>query len=161
MLWTDGRSGAAGCVAGNFVLSQLNDGTIKRLKGTMFESSSALLIGRVCATDEYLQPPIVHWANASWDQHVEMKQDAAAAGKKLAYLFITASSDPAEVRYWRVPGSVVEAAFELRCKNKRGDTCAVHISAEKSNYYVGKVDVTKYFKTVEVNPAQARRLRDA
>src|SRR5438093_13323406 len=96
MLWDDGRSGAAGCAAGNIALHELEarEGPIKKIKGTTFESAKALIVGRVCASDAYLEEPILHWANASWDQHLELTRAAKDAGKELIYLFITASSDP-------------------------------------------------------------------
>ena len=162
-LWNDGRSGAAGCTAGNLALANLRrvESPLTKLKGTTFESAAAFIIGRVCATDEYLREPILHWANASWDQHVELKRAAQEARKELIYLFITASNDPPAIRYWRVPADAVEAAMVGRGKNRRGEVCAIHIAVDDGRHLIGKTDVTRHCTTVKLDEAAARELHAA
>src|SRR4051812_7293065 len=115
MKWVDGRSGVVGGCAGNLALAgfEASEGPLRRVKGTVFEGPRSLLIGRACSS-AYLTDPVLHWANASWEQHVELSREAKGSGKNLCYLFVTASREPVAVRTWRVPGEIVEAVFRSR-----------------------------------------------
>ena len=56
-LWNDGRSGEAGCLAGNLVLAHLRDTqgeSFSERKGTTFRGRTSIWVGRVCSTDAYL-----------------------------------------------------------------------------------------------------------
>ncbi|MDQ3441051.1 MAG: hypothetical protein M3478_11960 [Planctomycetota bacterium] len=156
-IWNDGRSGVSGCFAGNVALAGLQrvKGPIEKVKGTCFEGPSTVLIGRVCSSDGYLTEPVLHWANTSWDQHQEMKARANERGKDLAYLFVTASKDPPVVRYWNVPGKVVEAAMAAREKNQVGATCAIHITGDDKEHFLGATKVTEFHEAVTLAGPEA------
>ena len=162
-LWDDGRSGPAGCVAGNIALGSLpgSDRPIRKLKGTLFETRRQFLIGRACSTDSYLAEPVLHWANASWDQHTDMAREAGSAGKELAYLFITATREPPSVQTWLVPATVVEKAFEARQKDRRGQMCAIHIVSAGNRHLLGGSDITGFHQALGLSNAETTRLRQA
>ena len=162
-VWNDGRSGMAGCFAGNVALGALElvEASIEKVKGTCFEGAHSVLVGRVCSSDGYLTEPVLHWANTSWDQHQEMKARAKQQGKKLFYVFVTASKDPPVVRYWKVPGSVVETAMTAREKNRAGATCAIHITGDESNHYLGPTKVTEFHDAVTLTGPDAAAMSRA
>lgn len=162
-VWDDGRSGEAGRVAGNLVLAELDktERPIAKLKGTVFESAKALLVGRVCSSSEYLAGDVLHWANVSWDQHREVADEAKSRGKRFEYLFITASSDPPVVRFWRVPADTVATYLADRGKKSRGETCALHIVEDAGRQLLGRHDVTAFHGQVTVAGARAAELQQA
>ncbi len=162
-IWDDGRSGAAGQAAGNVALEviQRSEGHVQKLKGTVFESDRSILIGRVCSSDEYLADPVLHWANASWDQHEEIRRHAKESGKAFAYLFVTVSKNPIALKFWKVPADVVEKVFVERERNRRGSTCAIHINGSGARRFIGKTDVTKYQVDVALRPAHAACLTES
>jgi hypothetical protein len=154
-VWDDGRTGAAGRLAGNIALEDLarKHGPWRKVKGTVFESARELVIGRVCSSDDYLTAPIVHWANGSWDQHVELQNLAGSRGNALNYLFVTATRQPPTVTYWHVPAPVVEAEFIARGRNAHRSTCALHIIADGDRNYLGKGEVTAHRHVVVLDDA--------
>ena len=162
-VWDDGRSGPVGCAAGNVALAWLGNSArpIRKLKGTVFESRHELLIGRICSTDSYLSEPLLHWANASWDQHTEMAREAGAAGKELAYLFVTSTREPASVHTWHVPAAIVESAFVNRQRDHRGRTCAIHIVASQNRHLLGGTDVSGLHATANLSKSDVARLNEA
>ena len=159
-LWNDGRSGEAGCAAGNMVLGHLaNTGVaFRKVRGTTFESPESIWIGRVCATDSYLSPGVSHWANISFDQHRELMADAAANHRSLIYLFITAMELPASVHYWRVPGEIIDRTLSEHAKAHRGAVYGMHIVEAHGRYRIGQHDVTEYHHSVPLNERASARL---
>ena len=159
-LWNDGRSGTAGCAAGNMALRSLqrSESPVQKLKGTVFETARRLLIGRVCSSDSYLSEPLLHWANASWDQHSEIGREAQRLGKEFSYLFITACRQPPAVHTWLVPAAYVDAIFLARGRNRRGATCALHIIAEQGQHRLGAADVSRHHLTLSLVPADVEQL---
>lgn len=158
-LWEDGRSGEAGCVAGSIALRSLGV-PVEKLKGTVFQTAQSVLIGRVCSTDSYLSEPVLHWANASWDQHKEMAGEAASSGRELLYLFITAAGEPASVQIWLVPGAVVESVFVSRQKNRRGQTCAIHIVSDDARHVLAGTEITQFHKRLTLRPSEVAELSE-
>ncbi len=144
LLWIDGRSGIDGCIAGNAALDILAraEGPIARVKGTVFESANAILVGRVCANADYLGSAILHWANTSWDQHEDLRRLASDNSKELAYLFVTSTLKSLE--FWRVPGKVVEDFIRSKGKARRGSTCAIHIVDDEHRHRIGAIDVSMF-----------------
>ena len=159
-IWNDGRSGIAGCFAGNIALAAISSGEhdIEKLKGTTFSTPRELIIGRVCASDGYLGGSVLHWANVSWDQHCDLEREARSQKKQLLYLFVTASGDPSGIHYWRVPGSIVRLAIEQRERNHRGATAAVHILASGERNLLGTTDISAMRSSVALSDLQARSL---
>jgi hypothetical protein len=159
-LWNDGRSGEAGCAAGNLVLADLAQGGIafRKVRGTTFESPESIWIGRVCATDSYLSPGVAHWANISFDQHRELMADAASNQRSLVYLFITAMESPPSVHYWRVPGEIIDRLLTEQGKAHRGGVYGMHIVEAHGRYRIGQHDVSEYHRAVSMNERASTKL---
>lgn len=161
-IWKDGRSGLAGCIAGNIALqATFAEAEVRKLKGTTFITPSFLIVGRVCASDDYLGGAVLHWANLSWDQHCELERRAKSQEKQLLYLFVTASSTPAAVHCWRVPGEMVKAAIEERGKNSPGATAAIHILWTGDRHLLGDADITALHTAVSLSAEQSRLLAES
>jgi hypothetical protein len=161
--WNDGRSGVAGCIAGNIAINAINSEQkpIRKLKSTIFDTNEHIIIGRVCASDDYLIGSVLHWANLSWDQHCEIERDAARERKRFLYLFVTASADPVGVRYWLVPADIVRLAIQKRGKDYRGATAAIHIVDDDGRHVLGNADVTSLHAEAALTNEQAQSLLDA
>lgn len=159
-LWDDGRSGEAGCAAGNIALGHLASQGMRfrKVRGTTFESSDAIWISRVCSSDSYLSGGVAHWANISWDQHRDMLSEAQANNRSLIYLFVTGTEKPAAVHYWRVPAQVVECVLVQQGKNSRGATYGLHLIHDNGTYRIGEFDVTQYHAAVPLASNAAERL---
>jgi hypothetical protein len=165
-LWKDGRSGPAGCVAGNLVLADIErfGESLALFKGTTFTGQSALYVGRVCAKDDYLQEGMLHWANLSPSQH----QALSHHGKELFYLFITATREPA-IHYWKVPGRVL-GRFIGTLPIKRSDhSCWIRIREENGKQFLeggnqtkGKgPEVTQYHHEIPLGRHETAALKTA
>src|SRR5258707_12037136 len=108
-IWTDGRSGIVGGIAGDLVLNDLTRTQglqFMARKGTTFHAGNKLVVGRVCSSDSYLGGRDVHWANLSLEQHREVMAEAHRGGLELIYLFITALFNQPEIHYWTIPGDI-------------------------------------------------------
>lgn len=169
-LWNDGRSGPAGCFAGNLVLSDLEKAgdKIAARKGTTFTGKNNIFIGRVCATDDYLQKGLLHWANISHNQHRMLASEANRQGKELCYLFITGTQHPAAVHYWKVPSNLVEEVLLSLPVKSSDESCAVRICEENGKeVFVGDrrlhqgLDVTQHHHKIVLGPEEVAAFQKA
>jgi hypothetical protein len=164
-LWDDGRSGAAGCLAGNLVLAHLRDAageSFSERKGTTFFGSGAIWIGRMCSTDAYLYGRDRHWANLSLEQHREISHEAGLEGRSVKYLFITALAGQPVIHYWTIPGALVERAAFSDSRHAADYVYALHIREhDDGRFYLETEDVTEHHHVLPLNPASSSRLDDA
>jgi hypothetical protein len=169
-LWKDGRSGPAGCVAGNLVLADIEfaGDKLAARKGTTFSGRNCLYVGRVCAKDDYLQKGTRHWANLSPTQHQTLALEAGREDKEMFYLFITATRAPAAVHYWKVPGKVVGKLLRSLPVKPSDDSCWIRIREESGKQFLegGKangleVEVTRYHHEIPLGADQAAALQQA
>jgi hypothetical protein len=169
-LWKDGRSGPAGCVAGNLVLAELEriGDKIAPRKGTTFTGRNNVYIGRVCATDEYLQKGQRHWANLSLSQNQVMAMESSRDGKELCYLFITATHEPPTVHYWKVPGRVISKFLQPFAVKPSDQSCWIRIREENGKQCLegGEaapkgLEVTQYHQEIRLGEGQTATLREA
>lgn len=163
MIWDDGRSGAAGQVAGDVTLGDLEPecGSFRKVRGTVFETDDMLMVGRVCGTDTYLSRGVHHWANISRDQYVKLIHDAREAGKSLRYLFVTATDGPPRVEYWLIPGEILGQILGVRHKSSPGDVLGVHIRCKDGRFFLDDVDVTDHHHVARLDQEQATVLKEA
>jgi len=156
--WIDGRTGAAGRIAGDAVLADLSRalGNIRHVKGTIFETANDRIIGR-CASDQYLLPPEVHWSTYEPDQQNRLAREPSTSRKNLSYLFITLMPDNGSVAYWLIPASVLTAAVS---KTKpRGDGAVfVRIHQRNGRTFLFDTDVTAYRKQLVLDVEQRNRV---
>ena len=160
-IWTDGRSGPAGCLAGNLVLAELaaTEGEFSPRKGTTFRSKKSIWIGRMCSTDAYLFGRDRHWANLSLDQHREVMREASLAGENVKYLFITALAGQPELHYWVVPAAVIEAVAFSNRDQPADFVYSLHIREDsEGRFTVERTNVTQYHHQLELNPKAQTRL---
>jgi hypothetical protein len=164
-LWNDGRSGAAGCLAGNLVLADIRDRERERFaerKGTTFFGSASIWVGRVCSTDAYLSARDRHWANLALEQHREVMSEANVHGWSVRYLFITAQASAPSIHYWIVPGELVERiVFSDQKKFAADYVAAVHIRENERRYQLEGQDITSFHHVLDLNPNDASRLERA
>lgn len=161
--WLDGRSGQSGRYAGNLVLDHLDPGgrRIRHLKGTVFEDETSCWVGRVVADDTYLSQGVLHWANASADQHRELSDYGRATGRELFYLFVTAHVEAKKINYWQVPSAVLERELRRRGKYGRGAVLGLHISARDGRHVLGEEDVTDYHAEFVIDAPASANLASA
>jgi hypothetical protein len=161
--WNDGRSGEAGCIAGNLVLDHLDPSghRIQHIRGTVFGSNDSVWIGRVVGDESYLHHGVLHWANNSWDQHTDWLREVKQTKRKLIYLFITARVSEGAVQYWQVPAAYLTEELERRRKNVRGAVLGLHISLKGDQHLLGLRDVTSLFHEVKIDPGTQAELRAA
>lgn len=161
-VWNDGRSGEAGCLAGNLVLEELArvHGRFTRVKGTTFQSRDAVWIGRFCH-EVYVEWPYCHWANVGVDQLQEMSAYAQSAGKRLVYLFVTAHpTRAAAIAYWAVPADVLREVLDARGRNTARTTFAVHIAFRDGRFEMDQADITRFHGELTPGPDIVSRLRN-
>jgi len=168
-LWKDGRSGAKGCLAGNLVLADLvhKGEKLASRKGTTFTGKNTIYVGRVCSNEDYLSKGQRHWANISPSQHHAVFSEAEGQGKKLFYLFITASNEPATVHYWKVPGKLVGELLGSLPVKPSDDSSWVRIRQQDSRQLLegGKqsdgLEVSQYYHEIQLETEQAAALQRA
>jgi hypothetical protein len=163
-LWKDGRSGLAGCYAGNLALVDIARKHNERLsarKGTTFNGRRALLVGRVCSTDAYLNKGTAHWANLGPEQHAEVATEAKALRKNLVYLFITATAKPPGVHYWALPGELVGRVLPSLPVKEVDKSCHIRIQEKDGRYFLQDLDISKYHSTVSLVDGKASKLTRA
>lgn len=164
-LWNDGRSGTAGCLAGNLVLAQLRDTSQEQFaerKGTTFHGRGSIWVGRICSTDTYLAGRERHWANLSLEQHREVTHEAALEGASVKYLFITALPGQHEIRYWVVPGETVERVAFSAPNLPKDFVYSLHIREnEQGGFFVEGENVSPYHHVLKLNAGSLSRLEQA
>jgi hypothetical protein len=170
MLWKDGRSGPAGCMAGNLVLADIerSGDKIAPRKGTTFTGRKCIYVGRVCAKDDYLQKGTRHWANISPAQHQALTLEGGRQGKDLYYLFITATHEPAAVHYWKVPGKLIGEFLSQLPVKASDESCWIRIREEDGYQYLegGKatlrgLKVTQCHREIPLGTDEAASLQQA
>ena len=161
-IWIDGRSGQIGQFVGDRVLLDLATrlGPVVRRKGTIFETASDLIVGRVCATDRYLLYPEVHWSTFDPGQERALCANRELAGRRFYYLFITGMPCAGAITYWLLPARVLLATIaNIR---PRGDGAVnVRIHEESAKSILNGVDVTRYRHRIELDPDQRAELEAA
>lgn len=142
--WTDQRSGKLGRAAGNQVLSHLSDdfGAIEHIKGTIFRSPSHIIVGRVCAYDDYLQNKVAHFCNMSTTQVEANKAAAQEDRRKLVFLFITVGKTA--IDYWVIPSRVVEDRLKTLTPKPNSTTCFLRVTETGGRFYLGSANITRY-----------------
>jgi len=150
LIWNDKRSGKLGCEVGNQVLEALSEvhGRIRRSKGTVFASDSRQWIARF-SQEVYLTPPICHWANLSWDQHIQFEGLARERERDLFYLFITLAASSDVIDYWEVPADLVEEFIRDRFGDQSDRSITIHIKNIAERYLIDSLDVTSFHRTLE------------
>jgi hypothetical protein len=156
-LWTDGRSGPAGCFAGNLVLAELErlGEKIVPRKGTTFNGENGIYVGRMNTKDDYLNVGTRHWSNLSPKQAKAIATEANSNEKEDFYLFITATKDPTAVHFWNIPGKLVVKLLNTLPVKPSDDSCLVRIREEKGKHLLEgtrplkeAIDVTNYHHQV-------------
>ncbi|MCP4249775.1 MAG: hypothetical protein GY778_22255 [bacterium] len=161
-LWRDRRSGRAGRIAGNLVLSELAHRFREKIhhrKGTTFVSTKHLYVARACGTADYLAKDEAHWCNLSPAQHNEVVREARKQGQKLLIVFITATPD--KVHYWRVPASVTARILSRLTPKPSDKSCFLRIRRRENRFFLEDEDVTKYHTVLEPDDADAAELTAA
>jgi bifunctional DNA-binding transcriptional regulator/antitoxin component of YhaV-PrlF toxin-antitoxin module len=154
-LWTDGRSGRLGQLVGDIVLAELENrfGPVSRRKGTIFQTASELLIGRLCATDRYLVYPEIHWSTFDPGQERQLRAHPELADRKFYYLFITGRPHDRAIVYWLIPARVlITGIAELR--PRRDGAINVRIREDRDKSILNGADVTRYCHRIDLNAAQ-------
>ncbi|HEX8522904.1 MAG TPA: hypothetical protein VF669_11645 [Tepidisphaeraceae bacterium] len=166
-LWNDGRSGPAGCFAGNLVLAHLRDTRQEQFatrKGTTFFGRSSIWVGRVCSTDSYLGGRDKHWANLSFEQHHELAAEARLHGYALNYLFITAQQHQPVIHYWVIPADIIER-LGFAGQHEPNAVFALHIREDEKlspgRYTLETEDVTRYHHVLELRPGEQKKLDES
>jgi hypothetical protein len=158
--WTDGRSGQSGRLAGNIVLEHIDPKRDKIFnhKGTVFIDHAHCWIARVVGDDAYLTTNVLHWANASADQHRELLQFVKDSRRRLEYLFITAHASSQTIQFWRVPAGIIERELKRRGKDGHGAVLGLHISSREGRQMLGDEDVTEYSVVLKIDGATTDEL---
>jgi bifunctional DNA-binding transcriptional regulator/antitoxin component of YhaV-PrlF toxin-antitoxin module len=143
-LWTDGRTGKAGQVAGNLVLSDIAKGLgpIEHWKGTIFVTSTEIIIARVNATTRYLMSPEVHWSTFEPDQERSLRSDPRFTNQKFHYLFVTARERA--VFYWLIPSRVIMVAVEGIAPRRDGAIFVRIREDEEGKTFLYNKEITRY-----------------
>jgi hypothetical protein len=169
-MWKDGRSGLAGCLAGNLVLADIERAgdKIAARKGTTFTGRKSVYIGRVCAKDDYLQKGQRHWANLSRTQHQALAMESSHQGKELVYHFITARHEPPTVHYWKVPGQLIGEFLRPLPVKPSDECCWIRICEENGKQYLegGQatpkgLEVTQCHHEIPLGAGEAAALQQA
>ena len=164
-LWNDGRSGTAGCVAGNLVLAHVRDTQkeeFQERKGTTFRGRASIWIGRMCSTDSYLFGRDRHWANLSLEQHREVTHEASLEGATVKYLFITALAGEPVIHYWIVPSEVIERIAFSDPRLPGDYVYSLHIREDDHEQYILEgEEVSGYHHVLKLPPAAASRVQKA
>lgn len=142
-VWNDNRSGVLGQSIGNRVLNEVSkkEGPAVHRKGTVFSIGDKIYIGRVCASDKYLQKGIVHFCNISPDQHAEFNES------DLHYLFITLMGKTAH--YWKVPAKIIKSEMNNLSPKNETETCFLRICEQDGKYKIGKTNISKYHNSID------------
>jgi hypothetical protein len=160
-LWNDGRSGDAGCLAGNLVLARIRDGkgeVFRERKGTTFRGRASIWVGRICSTDSYLNARDRHWANLSIDQHREIMSEAGLEGSTVKYLFITALMNQPLIHYWVIPGDVIDRVAFAKHQNESEFVYSLHIRENNGRFELEEEDVSSFHQVLQLQPADATKL---
>ncbi len=163
-MWRDGRSGPAGCTAGNLVLAHLEASageTFHERKGTTFRSRDAIWVGRVCSTDAYLSARDRHWANLSWGQHQQVVAEARRDGAQVKYLFITVLEGEPVIHYWVLGSGLIDEVAFAREGAGTEFVYSLHIRENGGRYEVDGHDVTKHHYRLRLEGSDARRMDTA
>lgn len=151
LIWNDNRSGNLGRIAGSLVLNKImklgKSSKIFHEKGTIFSSEEQVFIGRVCATDSYLQSHIAHFSNLSKDQNKQVAIDYP--DKKLSYVFITVGKNC--LNFWLVPAAVIEEELKYLPVKPDHKSCFLRIVERNRKYFIGSQDITKYFYSMIID----------
>ncbi len=153
-VWIDNRTGPVGRIAGNLVLGriqQLEGEKISKDRGTVFSTSDKTFVGRVCATDEYLQPGVVHFCNMSPRQTKNVETDK----KSVHFIFITISGNI--IHYWIVPKKTVEEVLENASPKPSSKTCHLRIMEKDEQFFLGDKNITQYHQTIRIKKSRAFR----
>lgn len=161
-IWCDRRSGRAGQIAGNLVLSELARRfreEIHHRKGTTFVSAKHVYVARACGTADYLAKNEAHWCNLSPVQHREVVKEARKQRRKLLFVFITATPD--KVHYWRVPASVTARVLSRLTPKPSDKSCFLRIRRREGRFFLEDEDVTQYHAVLQPDDALAAELSTA
>lgn len=164
LLWSDGRSGQAGQIAGNLVLedsARRFRETIRRRKGTTFVSSKHLYFGRARAhgAEEDWAKGIAHWFNLSPRQFGELTKEAREKKRKLFFVLITAL--PKEIHYWRIPSDVIGRILPRLPVKKSDKSCLLRIEKEGGRFVLEGEDITKHHQILRPDRRMAAALSQA
>ena len=159
-VWQDNRSGQAGRMIGNLVLSHLCGDEITRMKGTMFSTPTEVIVGRVCSSSGYLLGGARHFCNVSKAQHRACER--AAGNKPLMYLFITADPEHHVIDFWKLPGKIVKEVL-ARLKTKQSDkSCLLRVRKDGQKYVLnGDKDITRHHTQIPMAKGDERRISEA
>lgn len=149
-MWRDKRSGRTGQKAGDAVLKYImsqTDESLTHEKGTIFSTEDRVFVGRVCATDQYLQRGIVHFSNISKDQHRSLVNEK----KDLYYLFITVKDGNAH--FWTVPSRIIGSALSELTPKPDTSTCFLRIVEKNGKFYIGETNISRYHDKVAIRTA--------
>lgn len=158
-VWADNRSGLLGCIAGNLVLSQiaqeagLKPSEIVHEKGTIFQTPTKVIVGRICTSDKYLQKDVAHFCNISATQTQDI---SSFEGKESYFLFITISMTT--IHYWLVPIATVEKVMKTLKPKPSSPTCFVRIYNQGDKTFLGDQDITAHHRTMPMRGHRASRL---
>jgi len=147
-VWTDNRTGPLGCMAGNLVLGRIQQLEREKIlcnKGTVFSTSNKMFIGRVCASDRYLQRDIAHVCNISLRQ----TQNISTEKKLIYFLFITISSHI--IHYWIVPKETVKKVLKNTQQKPFSKTYFLRITKKHQHFFLGDKDITQYHQTIPIS----------
>jgi len=164
-LWNDGRSGTAGCLAGNLVLAHIRDTAKEEFherKGTTFRGRGSIWVGRMCSTDSYLFGRDRHWANLSLEQHREVNHEASLEGAAVKYLFVTALAGEPVIHYWTIPSEVIQRVAFSDPRLAAEYIYSLHIRADdQGRFFLEGEDVSKYHQVLNLTSAASSRLERA
>lgn len=149
-IWQDNRSGNVGCITGNIILSQfakekgLKKKEVVHEKGTIFSTPEHIIVGRICASDQYLQKDIAHFCNMSPSQTKSIKHDK----KEPLYLFITVSKSL--VHYWLVPGKIVDHVMRHLETKPSSPSCFLRITDKSGKFFLGSENITQFHRSIPI-----------
>lgn len=154
-VWADRRSGPVGCLAGNAVLAVLQEREKEDVfheKGTVFGTSSKILVCRMCSSDKYLQKGIVHFCNMSMQQHDQvMKED-----REVFYLFITVKNG--EVHFWLIPGKTIGTVLPAMSSKPDGTTRFLRITEKDGRHYLAGRNISSYHEVISLKPSDLAKV---
>lgn len=153
-LWIDGRTPPYGRLAGNLVLDEIGRRErlpFERVKGTVFASDNAIVIGRFYRFQSSSKDQI-HWCNLTEDELADWTRRSAEAGKQLEFLLITLRPRPIKLEYWLLRYSGLESILLRRPKKHATVTVVADGPRQMMNVQGRRRDVQGFYRTISLTP---------